>query len=111
LFGETRAFLGSGTPPSVRAYIRALELDAKDKTEEARDYFDLALEMPWPEFHAAVVADLFKHFALTGNRYKAEQLWDAVKEDEKGEYVLPARKEFLAYQFALRGYEKQARSL
>ncbi len=112
-FKEADAFLSGRTPAPIRDYIHAQELDAADKTDASLDYFRNAFDSPdleWPGFHVVVVAELFKHYSLTGNRYKADQLWDDIKADE-GIDTLPALKEFLAAQLGLRGYEKQARAL
>jgi hypothetical protein len=109
-FGEAHGFLTGRTPAAVRGFIQAQELDAADKTDESMDDFREALDSKWPEFRVLVMAELFKHFSLTGNRYKTEQLWDDIKADEEID-SLPGLKEFLAYQLGLRGYEKQARYL
>jgi len=109
-FREARSFLSGGTPVPVRSYVEAQELDAADKTDESMDYFRDALDSKWPEFRVLVMAELFKHYSLTGNRYKTEQLWDDIKADEEID-TLSALKELLAYQLGLRGYEKQARYL
>ena len=109
-FKEARSYLDGQTPPPVRNFIHALELDAGDKTDEATDYFKQALDSKWPEFHTVAMAELFKHYAITGNRYKADQLWELMKGGEEDE-TPPALQELLAWQLGIRNYEKQAHYL
>jgi hypothetical protein len=109
-FKEARSFISERTPLPIRGYIHALELDASDKIDESTEFFRQALDSKWPEFHVVVMAELFKHYAITGNRYKVDQLWDEIRQGGE-EDAPPALQELLARQFGLRGYEKQAHSI
>lgn len=109
-FKEARSFISERTPLPVRGYIHALELDAYDKIDESTEFFRQALDSKWPEFHVVAMAELFKHYAITGNRYKVDQLWDEIQQGGE-EDSPPALQELLACQFSLRGYEKQAHSI
>jgi tetratricopeptide (TPR) repeat protein len=106
-YREARVYLNRNTPQAIRSYVQAQELAAADKVDEAAEYFRQSLDSQWPEFKAVATAELYRHFALTGNRYKADQVWNGVKEEVEAD-TLPGTKELMAHQFALRGYEKQA---
>ena len=109
-FKEARLNLDRHTPASIQNFIQAKELDAADKIEEATDYFRKALDTPWPEFRVVVQAELFKHYSLTGNRLKADQLWEMFNGDaDLGSNA--ALRELLAYQLGIRNYEKQMLAL
>jgi hypothetical protein len=109
-FKEARSFVSERTPLPIRGYIHALELEAYEKIEESTEFFRQALDSKWPEFHIVAMAELFKHYAITGNRYKVDQLWDEIQQGGE-EDTPPALQELLARQFSLRGYEKQAHSI
>jgi tetratricopeptide (TPR) repeat protein len=113
LLGDFRAVRGYLDDPSttapgpVKSYLRAQQLAASDKIEEAVEPFEEALESTWPEFRVIATAELYKHFSLTGNRYKADQLWEDIRERDTSTVL----KEFLAFHLARRRYEKQAHYL
>ncbi len=109
-FKEARSYVIGNFPLPVRSFIKARELDAGNRTDDAVDYFKLGLDSKWPEFRIVVITEFFKHYSLTGNRYKVDQLWEEIKGQEESD-TLAALKELLAYQLGLRGYEKQSRYL
>ncbi len=98
---------GSPAYRDLRAYLQALSHSAADRTDEAEEAYENALGTAWPVLRNLTFAELYKFYSITGNGYKAERLWDDIKEQDPS----PSQTEFLGFLLDQRGYEKQARYL
>ncbi len=94
-------------PAAIGHYLQAQEFASMDKNAEAVEHFESALESNWPEFRVIATAELYKHFSVTGNRFKADQLWEDIRDRDTASVY----KELLAYHLTLGHYEKQAKTL
>lgn len=96
--------------PSYRDYYwlgRAMDAAADDRPEEAAQFYEAALNSSWDRLRAAVYADLYRLYSTTGNKYKADQVWESLKEDYQN--ADPDLLEFMARQLLARSYEKQGK--
>jgi tetratricopeptide (TPR) repeat protein len=110
-WGPVREWLakqeGSPAYKDLRAYLKALSLSAADRADEAEEQYEVAMGTTWPVLRHLAFAELYKHYSITGDGYKAERLWDDIKEQVPS----PSQTEFLGFLLEQRGYEKQARYL
>ncbi len=109
-FSAAQAWLeaaGAAATAPEQSFVAAEEAAAHDRVEQADREFQNALASTWPQFRLVATAELYKHYSVTGNGFKANQLWGDIKEQDTS----LAQKEFLANQLNLRGYEKQAHEL
>jgi hypothetical protein len=108
---EVKDFLKQeANSPSYRDYyhlVKAMEAAAEDRNDEAAEAFQRALETPWDRLRVLVNADLYRLYASTGNKFKADQTWEQLKEDFAE--VDPDLQEFMARQLEMRNYEKQSK--
>ncbi len=86
-------------------YLRALMAMAGDNHDLCASHFERSLEQAPDSLAVLVAADFYRFYAVTGNSFKLEQLW----EDIKARFQESKLAVLLAQQLELRGYEKQAR--
>jgi len=111
-WGEVREFLKhEANSASYRDYfqlLRAMEAAADDRADEAVDAYQKSLELAtWDRLKVVINAELYRLYSTTGNKFKADQTWDQLKEDYQE--ADPEVQEFMARQLGARGYEKQAK--
>lgn len=111
-WGDVRDFLKREShSPSYRDYyefLRGMEAAADDRADEAVEAYQKALEVAtWDRVKVVVNAELYRLYSTTGNKFKADQTWDQLKEDYQE--ADPEVQEFMARQLGARGYEKQAK--
>ena len=108
---EVKDFLKrEANSPSYRDYyhlMRAMEAAGDDRSEEAAEAYQRALETGWDRLKVLINADLYHLYSSTGNKFKSDQTWDQLKEDYQD--VDPDLQEFMARQMQLRNYEKQSK--
>ena len=97
--------------PSYRDYyylMMALEAAATDHNEEAVENFTKAQEFAtWDRLRVVIDAELYRFYASTGNKFKADQTWDNLKEQYQDKD--PDLQEFMGMQLQIAGYEKQSK--
>lgn len=96
--------------PSFRDYywlLRAMEAAAEDKPEEAAEHYERALTASWDRLRVTIHAELYKLYSSTGNKYKADQTWESIKEAYQD--ADPELQAFMGRQLQVRGYEKQSK--
>lgn len=111
-WGEVRDFLKrEAHSPSYRDYyelLRGMEAAADDRADEAVEAYQKSLESAsWDRVKVVINAELYRLYSTTGNKFKADQTWDQLKEDYQE--AEPELQEFMARQLGARGYEKQAK--
>jgi Tfp pilus assembly protein PilF len=108
---EARSFIAKeAKSPSYRDYywlLRGLEAAADDRSEEAAEHYERAASASWDRLRAIVHAEHYKLYSTTGNKYKADQTWESIKEQYQD--ADPDLQEFMGRQLQVRGYEKQAK--
>ena len=86
-------------------YIKAMDAGTQDEADEAIEEYQKALETAVDLVKMVIQVDLYRQLASTGNKFQGDQLWDSLKTD----YTTATQQEFIAPQFKMRGYEKQAK--
>lgn len=108
---EVKGFLAKeANSAAYRDYyylIAAMEAAAADRHEDAAELFQKAQESSWDRLRVITVAELYRLYSSTGNKFKAEQLWETLKEEYAEQD--PELQEFMAKQMQIRGYEKQGK--
>ena len=97
--------------PSFRDYywlVRGMEAAADDRPEEAAEHYERALgHPPGTACGRPCYAETYKLYSTTGNKYKADQTWEAIK--EQYQEADPDLQAFMGRQLQARGYEKQSK--
>lgn len=87
-------------------YLKGKLANSQDKIDEAAYAFETAADTTrWEEMKSLIQAELYHLYSSTGNKYKADQIWETLKEQATS----PMRQEYMARHLEVRGYEKQAR--
>ncbi len=87
-------------------YLKGKVANSEDKIDLAAEDFERAADTTrWEEMKSLIQSELYHLYSSTGNKYKADQLWEALKEQA----TTPLRQEYMARHLDVRGYEKQAR--
>jgi len=87
-------------------YLTGRLENSRDKIDAAGLSFERAADTTrWEEMKSLIQAELYHLYSTTGNKYKADRLWETLKETA----VTPLRQEYLARHLEVRGYEKQSR--
>lgn len=96
--------------PSYRDYyhlLMAMDAAAEDRNDEAVEHYLKAQETPWDRLRVVIDADLYRLYSSTGNKFKADQTWETLKEEYQDKD--PDLQEFMGRQLQIRGYEKQSK--
>ncbi len=109
---EVRDFLKrEANSVSYRDYyflLKAMEAASEDRNDEAAEALIKAQEVAsWDRLRVVIDAELYRLYTSTGNKFKADQIWETLKEEyqEKDPDVV----EFMGKQMQQRGYEKQSK--
>jgi hypothetical protein len=87
-------------------YLQGKLANSQDNIDEAAEFFERAADTTrWEEMKSLLQAELYHLYSSTGNKYKADQVWESLKEQATS----PLRQEYMARHLDVRGYEKQAR--
>ncbi len=87
--------------------ILAMQAASEDRNEDAVEHYLQAQQTPWEHLRVVVDVDLYRLYASTGNKFKADQIWDNLKEEYQNKD--PEIQEFMALQLQSLGYEKQSK--
>jgi hypothetical protein len=108
---EVRDYLKrEANSPSYRDYyhvISAILAASEDRNEDAVEHYLKAQETTWDRLRVVIDADLYRLYASTGNKFKADQIWETLKEEYQDKD--PDLQEFMGRQLLSRSYEKQAK--
>lgn len=109
-WSEVRDYLNkeakSASYRDLYLYLQGKLANSEDKIDAAAEDFERAADTTrWEEMKSLIQAELYHLYSSTGNKYKADQLWEALKEQANS----PLRQEYMARHLDVRGYEKQAR--
>jgi uncharacterized protein HemY len=87
--------------------IMAMQAAAEDRNEDAVENYLQAQKTPWDQLRVVVDVDLYRLYASTGNKFKADQIWENLKEEYQNKD--PDLLEFMGRQLQTMGYEKQSK--
>jgi hypothetical protein len=109
-WGEVSTYLQreakSASYRDLYIYLKGKLANSQDKIDEAAYAFETAADTTrWEEMKSLIQAELYHLYSSTGNKYKADQIWETLKEQATS----PMRQEYMARHLEVRGYEKQAR--
>jgi hypothetical protein len=107
---EVKAYLEreakSASYRDLYIYLQGKHQNSQDDIDAAAESFERAADTTrWEEMKSLIQTELYHLYSSTGNKYKADQAWEVLKEQA----TTPLRQEYMARHLEVRGYEKQAR--